>query len=72
MKLVEFKGDTVNGFQRDVIKTAKAVAYAHRATLDMGNSDPKFQEAVFIVWNSLENLNEAVEALDKHEGSKKN
>jgi len=61
----------MNGFQRDVIKTAKAMVYAHRATEMLPKDHEDFQLAVFAVANSIGNLVEAVEALVDYEDSKK-
>lgn len=61
----------MNGFQRDVIKSAKALAYAHRATLGMEKEHEDFPLAVLAVGNCLQNLDIAVDALDKYEDSKK-
>jgi len=61
----------VNGFQRDVIKAAKAFAYAHRATRDFDKEDPDFRVAVEIVAMSIDKVDQAVEALELYEDSKK-
>ena len=61
----------MNGFQRDVIKAAKTMAYAHRAFKDLEKEDEDFQFALIAVSNSLLNLNEAVFALENYEDSKK-
>lgn len=61
----------MNGFQRDLIKAAKALAYAHRATEGMDKESPDFPLAVWSVANSIHNLNDAVEALEEYEKSKK-
>ena len=61
----------MNGFQRDVIKAAKAMAYAHRAFDSLDKGDEDFQFAVIAVSNCLLNLNDAVYDLEDYEDRKK-
>lgn len=61
----------MNGFQHDLIKAAKALAYAHRACKDMDREHEDFQLAVFAVSNSLDMLDAAVTDLDEYEDRKK-